>query len=378
MALWKRGNRYWTLFRIDGVLYRKPLCPPGETVGTTDRRLAFTLEKDVIREALAGNLKAKDPVVTLAAACDDFVTAKRAVANRARTADFTEERLKHVRRLIGESTPIRKLTRETIEKFQASRRAEGAGNRTINMDVGALRQVLKRQGVWKRLEEHVVMLSETGGEPVGRVLSADERVRLFETAQSHPEWEHVYAAAMLAANTSMRSVEIRHLRRRDIDTEKSEIRIRHSKNEGSRRVIPLNAPALEAVMRMLLKADSLGHTDPEHYLWFATPYAHAVPNKIDRLGKPRRVCDPTTPADTWDKSWRSLRKAAGLPWLRFHDLRHTVVTELLEAGVPDHVVQSITGHLSKRMLEHYSHTRIAAKREALDQLDESRKAVTTK
>jgi integrase len=52
-------------------------------------------------------------------------------------------------------------------------------------------------------------------------------------------------------------------------------------------------------------------------------------------------------------------------------LRHTVVTRLLEAGEPDHVVESITGHLSRRMLEHYSHIRLAAKKAALDRLHES-------
>ena len=61
--------------------------------------------------------------------------------------------------------------------------------------------------------------------------------------------------------------------------------------------------------------------------------------------------------------------AAGLPGFRFHDLRHTVVTRLLEAGEPDHVVESITGHLSRRMLEHYSHIRLKAKKEALDRLE---------
>ena len=35
------------------------------------------------------------------------------------------------------------ITRETIEGFQAKRRLEGASNRTVNMDVGALRQVLE-------------------------------------------------------------------------------------------------------------------------------------------------------------------------------------------------------------------------------------------
>ena len=60
--------------------------------------------------------------------------------------------------------------------------------------------------------------------------------------------------------------------------------------------------------------------------------------------------------------------------MRFHDLRHTIITELAEAGVPDHVMESISGHLSRRMLEHYSHVRIEAKKEALDALDARRLA----
>src|SRR5205809_5787574 len=50
----------------------------------------------------------------------------------------------------------------------------------------------------------------------------------------------------------------------------------------------------------------------------------------------------------------------------------TIITELAEMGVADHVLESITGHLSRRMLEHYSHIRIDAKRQALDALDVQR------
>lgn len=67
-----------------------------------------------------------------------------------------------------------------------------------------------------------------------------------------------------------------------------------------------------------------------------------------------------------------------LPGLRFHDLRHTIITELAEMGVPDHVMESITGHLSCRMLEHYSHIRLQAKREALEELDARRAEATQK
>ena len=47
--------------------------------------------------------------------------------------------------------------------------------------------------------------------------------------------------------------------------------------------------------------------------------------------------------------------------------------ELAETGVADLTIESIAGHLSRRMLEHYSHIRLNAKRNAIDALDEKRK-----
>jgi integrase len=62
--------------------------------------------------------------------------------------------------------------------------------------------------------------------------------------------------------------------------------------------------------------------------------------------------------------------AAPSAGLRFHDLRHQAITELAEAGAQDSVIQSIAGHLSKRMLDHYSHIRRAAKRDATHKLSD--------
>jgi len=357
MGLWKRGRRYWTQTVVNGVWIRRPLCPPGSTRATTNWQEASRLEKEVIRAAMQGELAPRDPSVKLFAAIDDYLQAKAATANSKRTIEFDMERLEIVKRHLGD-VKLTTITRKTIEGFQAKRRLEGASNRTINMDVGALRQVLRRFKQWRRLEDDVKMLTESGGAPVGRVLTTEEQDRLFEVAKANAEWQHVYCAAVLAANTSMRGVEIKHIRRKDVDLDANALHIRKSKNEGSKRVLPLNDDALSAVKTMIERADQLGHADPEHYLWCASQH-----HKLD----------PTKPAGKWDTAWRALRDAAGLPRLRFHDLRHTVVTRLLEAGEPDHVVESITGHLSRRMLEHYSHIRLSAKKAALDRLQQARK-----
>ena len=61
-----------------------------------------------------------------------------------------------------------------------------------------------------------------------------------------------------------------------------------------------------------------------------------------------------------------------LAGLRFHDLRHHAITELAESQASDSTIMAIAGHVSPKMLQHYSHVRIQAKRTALDSLSTRR------
>jgi hypothetical protein len=51
---------------------------------------------------------------------------------------------------------------------------------------------------------------------------------------------------------------------------------------------------------------------------------------------------------------------------RWHDNRHTLMTELAESGVGDETIMEIAGHVDRQMLCQYSHIRMNAKRTALD------------
>ncbi len=77
--------------------------------------------------------------------------------------------------------------------------------------------------------------------------------------------------------------------------------------------------------------------------------------------------DPTKPITDVTGAWKALRKSAGVQ-CRLHDLRHTAATKTAEAGVPESTMLAIMGHMSRAMLERYSHIRMAAKRPAMDSL----------
>jgi integrase len=126
--------------------------------------------------------------------------------------------------------------------------------------------------------------------------------------------------------------------------------------------------AVWAVARLLERARKLGASEPEHYLFPAFKFRHTKEGQ-QAAGA---GFDPTQPMKTWRTAWRNLTKAAGLQGLRFHDLRHDCITRLAEAGVPEQTLMSIAGHVSREMLEHYSHIRIQAKRDAVAALEPSK------
>ena len=59
--------------------------------------------------------------------------------------------------------------------------------------------------------------------------------------------------------------------------------------------------------------------------------------------------------------------------MSFHDLRHTAATKMAEADVPESTMLAIMGHMSRAMLERYSHIRMAKKTAALAALEGLRK-----
>src|SRR5258707_14357458 len=64
-----------------------------------------------------------------------------------------------------------------------------------------------------------------------------------------------------------------------------------------------------------------------------------------------------------DSAWRRVLRHAGLS-IRFHDLWDTCIYKLAEGPASEETLMTIAGHLSREMIEHYSHIRMAAKRTA--------------
>ena len=99
-----------------------------------------------------------------------------------------------------------------------------------------------------------------------------------------------------------------------------------------------------------LKADNAWH---DHDLVFCNIYG-------DYLHPDRMV-----------ERFQQLLKEAGLPHLRFHDLRHSAATILLSMGVHAKVVQELLGHSNISMtMDIYSHVLPSMQKDAMDKWNE--------
>src|SRR5580704_10260494 len=175
----------------------------------------------------------------------------------------------------------------------------------------------------------------------------------------------MHAALALDLNTGLRDKELREIRWQQIDlVQKKALTVGKSKTEaGTGRVIPLNATALTALS--------------EHASWYIERFGECNPEWfVFAFGKPLPK-DPTRPITSFKTAWTKVREKAGVKG-RWHDNRHTLVTELAEGGAGDEVIMSIAGHVSRAMLSRYSHVRMEAKRRALDEIATRQRAADAK
>jgi integrase len=244
------------------------------------------------------------------------------------------------------------ITADHIRDYQQMRLAT-VGPVSINHECNVLQQLLKRAGKWFSIESYYQALPMPK-EQRGRVLSEDQRKRLFAVAQSNPGWEAAYFLALISVNTTAGPKETYTLRLKDIDLERRMMTVQPegAKNAYRARPIPLNDEALYAAQLALDRAKKLGSFTPEHYVF---------PFRINRA-----LYDPTRHQSHFNKTWVALRNAADLPGFRMYDLRHHAITSMLEnPDVSEETVETVAGHISRKMKKRYSHVRIEALRAAV-------------
>jgi integrase len=255
-----------------------------------------------------------------------------------------------------------------VAEYGRKRLSAGVSHRTVNYEVGALRGILRQFGLWGPIADRVRALPER--HDVGRAISATDEAALIAAASASRS-PALLPLLVLSIDTGMRASEVQALRHRDLklnwingDIASGEVIVPKSKTAaGTGRLIPFTRRVCACLSLWLSRFSVVA---PESFVF---PF-----HQVGIGGNSRTVgvydVDLLRPMGSWRKAWLGTCKNSGVRY-RWHDLRHTFVSRLAEsASVSEQTIRSLAGHVSRQMLEHYSHIRSHAKQAAIRCLEE--------
>ncbi len=263
---------------------------------------------------------------------------------------------------------LQSLTPQHIQSFYSKKLKAGLSPKSINNIHGVLHKALANAVRWNLLARNVCDLVTPP-----RLVRTEKTVLTIEQARlllAEVKEHNLEGFLTLALVTGMRVGEIMALHWSDIDLQQGSIQVRRTvnyikghgyvesdpKTTKSRRRI--NLPRF--VVNVLLKhqeKQARQRDSNEGWVEQGLVFTNSVGGHMAR----------TTLRETFNR----ILKKAGLPHVRFHDLRHGAATILLSWGVHPKVVQEILGHSQISMtLDTYSHVLPSMQREVTEKWDD--------
>jgi integrase len=247
---------------------------------------------------------------------------------------------------------LSEITAEQVERYKAKRRADPVrpeaeekpgvdpklvSPSTVNRELACLKTCLNHAVEWEKLDRNPAAKVKKFREPNAkeRILTPVEAKRLLGEAS-----EDLRPVLIIALNTGMRKNEILSLRWKDVDFVKGFIHIADSKS-GRSRDIPMNSLVFETLYEMSRAREFV----------FENPETKA------------QVLDVKT-------AFKGACRRAEINGVRFHDLRHTAASRMVEAGIDLVTVSKILGHASIQMTMRYAHPTPENMRFAVQKLGE--------
>ena len=270
--------------------------------------------------------------------------------NKAPSSHLRDKGLeKHLRKAFGHLI-LTEITSKMIAEYKVKRRADGVSPRTINYELTLMGHAFNlAMKEWEWIKDNPVMRvrKERVNTKIERWLSLDEEKKLLTAS---PTW--LQEIITFAIHTGLRQGEIMDLKWSQIDFKRKTIIISEQKNR-SVDTLPLNARALDVLLKKapaVIKPDKLVFTN----------------HLGNRIGSSVLI-----------RAFHRAEKKADIPKLRFHDLRHTFATRLVQNGVDLFTVQKLGRWKNTSMVMRYAHHCVESLRAGIEVMDTLKPSVIT-
>lgn len=332
--------------------------------------------KQALHEQLQGTL-ITTPQQTVAHFLQDWLENSQKQSLRPRSYERYEEMVRlHIIPGLGRHQLL-KLTGQHLQAFYAKKVKDGLSPTTVIGLHNVLHKALDTAVKWNLVARNVCDTVDPPRKVRHEIqpLTLEQIKKLLQVARGHP-YEALY---VLALATGMRRGELLGLKWQDINFTTGVLQVQRilsrvprtmrgessetyeeaePKTQKSRRSVTIAAFAREALKhhreRQLEAKAQAGNVWQEHDYVFCTSLGtHLLPNDVlEQL--------------------KIVLKKAGLPAIRFHDLRHSAATLLFSQGVHPKIVQELLGHSDIGMtMDVYSHMLPTMQQEAISKLNDA-------
>ena len=372
MSVYKRGKTWHYEFLFANKRIR-------ESAKSTSKTIAKEAERKRRRELEEGfnGLTKEDRswrVLAFSEAAEKYF-ADYAKRHRPHSISYMRNCLVHLNQYLGKMLLV-EIGCETVKEYQNARLQEKASKKCINEEVMILLKIMRELGdlirVKMKREESLKLRYEKFE---GKALTPEEVKALYDAAVvvkpkkgqkknlKAVRSEMIKAAIALPLNATLRDSEVRKLTWEQINFLKGILTVGRSKTAaGAGRLIPINSE-----LRAILE---------DYRAWYERKIGPATPDRYVFPSCENRKWNPSRPIGSFKTAWKTVRSRANVQ-ARYHDLRHTAITNLCESGASEETIMAIAGHVSREMLSRYAHIRTEAKRKALEAISNQTTEVLT-
>jgi integrase len=283
-------------------------------------------------------------------------------------AAYQTMRLKQFRKPTTSKTKKQKVDKSSQKRKQKAKvKAQPTlvQPKTVNLEIGTLRAILKYTGNWAALQANVKMLPVR--QNVGRALTLEDETALLEACRQSRS-RSLFAFVVVALYTGARFNLIRNLRWKDIDFVARTVYFGKGKTESADfKTVPLGNRAIEALR---IWATQFPARRPGHYV-FPSERSGASGHRFEKMVPVAYNTDPTTPILSIKTAWQEAKKRSGVV-CRMHDLRHTACSRMIDAGVPLPKIAKLLGwsdSTTVMMARRYGHFSTSQLREAVETIN---------
>src|SRR5215469_5919383 len=297
MSLYRRGKVWWMDFHFHAQRVQEST---GMTSITRAREVE-TKRKQALRDGAAGIRRRQQPQLLSVAA--KALLEMKTPALAPKTVVIEKTNLGHLLPVLGKKLLV-DIEPCEVAHYQQARIAQGASPKTVNLEIGTLRAILKRHGQWARLQPDVRMLPARSD--IGRALTPEEETTLLlECGRSRSRC--LLAFVTLAIETGARYNVIRTLQWGNVDLARRCLKWGKDKTpSGTGRIVPLNPRAMTTLR---FWAGNFPHRRPEHFVFPSEKCGGAGQKDTFGFTAGSKVYNshPTTPISDVKEAWEAAR-----------------------------------------------------------------------